>query len=376
MLIKRLASLFLLTWQISAQTAPAAPSGTFDLQLEKLGGPGASITAFVARKSHLYFAVSSPSGFLEFQTTREGLVERTNSIGTEEVSGFDVDEAGNSYVLHGGSRLSEFSSEGAFKRTLSLQSPIVSFALSGGRPIGVSQDGSLHFLDGPGGGFTLSAYPSPWLLFGIEPDRLGVLRPQGPTLHLFKYEDGDASDASTVWPEAITSARKPIAASADPEGRIYLLGEPGNVNADSVIECDDRGTPKFIFDYAVSAGFNPRMIGITDENIYLVDPVGKIAFYRLNREAPSAEVLDASPELLTDTEPLRAAVRKAGYTGRVVIYLDISADGIPEHARIQSPAFLANVTEVMAAIGTWRFRSSIRDGKQAAVPMEFNIDVF
>ena len=101
MLIKRLVWLFLLTWQISAQTVPAAPSGTFDLQLERRGGPGASIRAFVARKSHLYFAVSSPSGSLEFQTTREGFVERTNSIGAEEVSGFDVDEAGSSYVLHG-----------------------------------------------------------------------------------------------------------------------------------------------------------------------------------------------------------------------------------------------------------------------------------
>ena len=376
MSIKRVVWLFFLTWQISAQTVPAAPSGTFDLQLEERGGPGASIIAFVARNSHLYFAVSSPNGFLEFQTTREGSVERTNSIGAEQVSGFDVDAAGNSYVLHGGSRLTEFNSEGEFMRTLNLQSPIVSFAISGGRPIGVRPDGGLRFLEGSGGGLTLAAYPSPWLLFAIEPDRLGILRPEGPTLHLFRFEDGDASDASVVWPGAITSARKPIAAAADHEGRIYLLGERGSVDSRSVIECDDHGTPKLVFDYAGAAGFNPRMIGVAGEHVYLVDPAGKVAFYRLDREATPAKVLDADPELLTDMEPLRAAVRKAGYAGRVVIHADISAEGTPEHLRVQSPAFLANVIEVMEAIGTWRFRSAIRAGKLAAVPMEFDIDVF
>ena len=66
------------------------------------------------------------------------------------------------------------------------------------------------------------------------------------------------------------------------------------------------------------------MIGITGEHVYLVDPAGKVAFYPLNRETTSAEVLDTPPELLTDVEPLRAAIRKAGYTGRVVIHLDIS----------------------------------------------------
>lgn len=376
MSIQRLVWLFFLTGQMSAQTGPTAPSGTFDLQLENRGGAGASIIAFVARNSHLYFAVSSPNGFLEVQTTREGLVERTNSIGAEQVSGFDVDEVGNSYVLHGGSRLTEFNSEGAFRRTLNLQGPIVSLAVSGGRPIGVRPDGSLHFLDGPGGGFTLAEYPSPWLLFAIEPDRLGVLRPQGPTLHLFRFEDGDATDASIVWPGAITSARKPIAAAADHEGRIYLLGEGGRAGSSSVIECDDQGTPKFIFRYAIAAEFNPRMIGIAGEHAYLVDAAGKIAFYSLNRETTPAEVLDAPPQLLTDEEPVRVAARKAGYTGQLMIRLDVGPEGTPGNVRVESPAFLANIPDVMEAIGAWRFRPAIRAGKQATVPMELGVDVY
>jgi hypothetical protein len=364
MSIKNFVWFLSLTWQISAQTVPVAPSGTFDLELEKRAGPGASLTSFVARNSHLYFAVASPNGSLEFQTTQDGFIERTSSIGPEQVSGFDVDEAGNSWVLDGSFHLTEFDSKSELRRTLDLPNPIVSFALSGGRPIGTRPDGVLHFLDGPGGGFTLSAYPPPWLLFAIDPDRLGVLSPQGPTLHLFRFEDGDASDALTVWPDAITSARTPIAAAADHEARIYLLGEPGSAGSSSVIECDDHGTPKFLFNFAIAAGFNPRMIGIAGEHVYLVDPAGRVAFFRLDRETPSAERLDTSPELLTDLEPLRAAVRKAGYSGRVVIHLDVTAQGIPEQARVQSPAFLANVNDVIDAIGTWRFRSAIRAGRR------------
>ncbi len=95
-------------------------------------------------------------------------------------------------------------------------------------------------------------------------------------------------------------------------------------------------------------------------------PVAAAADNRLRLHPPNSR---------HDLEPLRAAVRKAGYTGRVVIHLGISREGTPEHVRVASPAFLANAAEVMSAIGTWRFRPGIRAGKQAAMPMEFNIDV-
>jgi hypothetical protein len=160
------------------------------------------------------------------------------------------------------------------------------------------------------------------------------------------------------------------------EGRIYLLGERATVNSTSVVECDSRGTPEFILEYAIAAGFNPRLIGITGEHVYLVDPSGKVTFYPLTRETTSAEVLDASPELLTDVEPVRAAVRKTGYAGRVVIHVDISAEGVAGHAGVQSPAFLTNVPDVMAAISTLRFRPASRAGKQTAMLMTLTIDVF
>jgi hypothetical protein len=59
-----------------------------------------------------------------------------------------------------------------------------------------------------------------------------------------------------------------------------------------------------------------------------------------------------------------------------MIRLDVGAEGTPEHVRVEIPAFLANVPDVMEAIGTWRFRPAIKAGKQAAVPMELGIDVF
>jgi hypothetical protein len=59
-----------------------------------------------------------------------------------------------------------------------------------------------------------------------------------------------------------------------------------------------------------------------------------------------------------------------------VIQVTVSAEGIPEHPRVQSPAFLANDSVVMESIGAWRFRPAIRAGYQAAAPMELNIAVF
>jgi hypothetical protein len=155
---------------------------------------------------------------------------------------------------------------------------------------------------------------------------------------------------------------------------IYLLGEGASGGSRSVIACDDHGTPKFIFNYAIAPGFNAHMIGVAGEHAYLVDRDGEVAFYSVHGETQSIEVLDAAPELLTGLAALRAAVRKAGYTGRVVTDININVQGSPEDARL-SPAFLANVTEVMNAIRAWRFRPAIRAGKQAAVPMEFNFDV-
>ena len=111
--------------------------------------------------------------------------------------------------------------------------------------------------------------------------------------------------------------------------------------------------------------------------LWMLQLCGWARYSRPGSQSPPQQTIVALtlPNSRHDLEPLRAAVRKAGYTGRVVIHLGISREGTPEHVRVASPAFLANAAEVMSAIGTWRFRPGIRAGKQAAMPMEFNIDV-
>jgi hypothetical protein len=183
--LRRLIWLSVLTWRVTAQTLSATPSGTFDLQLEKHAGPGASIVWFVASDSHLYFVVTSPRGYLEFQTTREGLVERTNSLGAEPVSGFDVDQAGNSWVLHGGgSHLTKFNSEGEPSRTLELQSPIVSFAVSGGRPIGVRPNLRFRLFLRPG--CSSQSNPIDWAFCAHGVQRSTFLRSRARTLQVLQ----------------------------------------------------------------------------------------------------------------------------------------------------------------------------------------------
>src|SRR5438552_3782011 len=106
---KSLLGLFaILTSQIPAHTPPIIPSGTFDIHLQQLAGSGAPIAFFVARNSHLYFVVSTANGSMVFLTTEDGVVQSAGSLGPEPISAFDVDEAGNSYVLYRDSHLAEF----------------------------------------------------------------------------------------------------------------------------------------------------------------------------------------------------------------------------------------------------------------------------
>ncbi len=359
--------------QVSAQTTPVAPLGAFDLGLEERSGPGSEVIFFVARASHLYFAASSPGGYLEFQTSEEGLMESTGSLGSEPVDGFDVDEAGNRFALHGGVRLSEFDREGKFERTLSLASGFVGLSLIGSKPAGITRDGVMRFLEPPDSGIgTLQEYPPPWLLFTVGNDRLGVLRPEAPAIHTFQVEeDGVTNEVSVALASSIVASRKPIAAAADASGTIYLLGSASSPGRVSVIECNEHGEEKFTFDYATPGAFQPRMIAVGSERVYLADPFGKIVFYP--RNAAPTRILDSDPRLLSDLEPVKDATGKAGFREQVVVKLEVGEDGFPKNARIASLAALNGVSEVMEAIQAWRFQPATKSGRPVQVPMEFQI---
>jgi len=91
-----------------AQLPTVRPLGTFDLHLRPRAGSRGSITFFVARNSHLYFVVSGRNSASEIQTDDYGKVQGIGSLGAAPIAGFDVDGHGNSFVLSGGSSLSQF----------------------------------------------------------------------------------------------------------------------------------------------------------------------------------------------------------------------------------------------------------------------------
>jgi hypothetical protein len=292
---------------ILAQPSAVEPLGTFELQLEQRAGRAGSIAFFVARNSHLYFVVSGANGWLAFRTDAEGIVQSTGSLGAEPISAFDSDGDGNSFLLRGNSQLTEFDGAWNIKKELSLQAPIMSFALVEGRPMGVGANSRVAYLDTHEGVFQLEAYPPPWVLFTVGRNRLGVLRPQEPSVFL-----GGDDETSVTFLDADISARKPFAAAAGPDDKLYLLASPDHAGSASVIECDDHTSPNFIFDLALPESFHPRMIGITGGRIYLADPAGKVAFYLLDPEPSAGQAIDSGPALLSDMEPVReAALRKA-----------------------------------------------------------------
>ena len=337
---------------LAAQAAPIEPLGSFDLHLQR----GDSIKFFVARNAQLYFAVSTANGPLVFKTTEDGALQSINSLGAERISGFDMDAAGNPFVLFGDSHLTEFDSEWRVKQTLTLQTPVTSFAIVNGRPMGVGPDSKLGYMDASERRFTLAAYPAPLSLFGAGGDRLGVLRQVSPPLLVF-HLDGLGAD--------IQYAGKAIAATATPEGTIYLLGPEALVT-----ECDDHGKPRLAFELAPAEQFNPRLFAVTDKYVNLVDPGGRVVWYA-RPSAPATRAIDAFPELLSDMEPLRAAVRKTGYTDPIEIKLTVSEKGIPQN--IQLPISLAGVPAVRDAVEEWHFKPAIKSGRPAAAPMSFYI---
>jgi hypothetical protein len=205
-----------------AQPSAVEPLGTFELQLEQRAGRSSSIAFLVARNSHLYFVASGADGSLGFRTDTEGTVQSTGSLGAEPISAFDSDDGGNSFLLLGNSRLTEFDGDWKIKKELSLEAPIVSFALVDGRPMGVGANSRVAYLDTQEGGFNLEAYPPPWVLFSAGRHRLGVLRSNEPLLVLLGEDEGSVTFLGTD-----ISARKPFAAAAGPDDKLYLLAIAG-----------------------------------------------------------------------------------------------------------------------------------------------------
>jgi hypothetical protein len=356
----------------SAQSSTIAPLGVFEIPLERAAGRGATITHFVARGSRLYLVVSNAAGSVLLQADREGMIQSSTPLGSEHVTGFDVDETGSIYALYEGRLLTVHYPWSSPKKSLRLDPPISGFAVVGGKPMGVSADATLHSLDSPKHEFTLAAYSPPWMLFAVGKDRLGVLRPDAGWVHVLQV-DGIWSTHSSLGISA--SAEHPINAAALPDGRIFLLGSTREPTSASIIECDEHAGPVAIFDYALPERLSPRMIGITSDRMYLADANGRVAFYAFVADQMNARVVDSRPELVSDLAPFREACRKAGYQGRVSIQLVIDENGAMQKVRTEDPAGAQLAPDVMDAIHHWHFKSGIKAGKSTAMPMVLDVEI-
>ncbi|HEY3836243.1 MAG TPA: energy transducer TonB [Bryobacteraceae bacterium] len=341
---------------------------TFDLGLDRLAGPGSTIRFAVARGSHLYSAAFSPTTTVLLRTAEDGSLEsKTELEGT--IAGFDADESGQVYVLRTPTLVLTLDPEWRVTEARTLLSPVVSLAAVGGRPMGIGADARLDFLDVSEKRFNLDAYPGPRKLFAAGRDRFGVLRPKAWALFFAKLEDGGET-TDTAIPAAqdlsLTSA------AGSPDGKIYLLGSRAAGTA-SVVECDEHAHPKFIHDHTLPAWFDAQLLAVTPASLYLIDPRGKVEAIPSNPEPGEGRAIDAFPQRSSDLEPFYRAVGKTGHDGDVLIRFRLSEEGVPQQIRIESPAVLEGVPEVMDAIRAWRFEPAVVGGKVAEVPMEMRI---
>jgi hypothetical protein len=341
---------------LSRAAAVVAPSASFDLHLEQRIGSGASVNFFVARESHLYFAVSDSHGALAIEADPQGNVESSIPLGSGKITGFDVDAAGNIYVLSAGSGLTVYDPNGGVQRTFHPQPAAVAFALVGGKAMLADEAEGLHFAGEEHPGFTLSAWPRPWTLFSLGTDRLGIWSPVGKTLVSLPLQDGVAS-------LHFGSAQRAVAATAgDADGNIYLLEAHTIGGQVEVREFDKDLSPSWIAEYQVPNTVRPSMLGVSAEYVYLVDGAGAIEVY--NREVVSHARVRANdnPELLSALTPLTQAAEKTGYRGSIRIKMDVSESGNPTNIRVESPAFLESNAEVISYIQALKFRPQIKGG--------------
>jgi hypothetical protein len=340
-------------WGLLAQPPAAAPVATFGLKLEQQIGSGASVSFFVARESHLYFVSSGSGSTVVIQTDLKGTIENWIPRGTERVAGIDVDDEGNLYVLSENSWLTVFSPNGGIRRTLHLEPRVIAFAVVGGKVMVADENDRLHFLETEQAGFTLSAYPRPWKLFGFGANKLGIWRPQGPTLGVLPTDEGAQDGLST---RGLGPAET---AAGDSQERLYLLSAEKQAGIVEIQEFDDHFRPNRMGRYTLPEGFRAQMMGVTGGKIYLVSAAGKVAVY-----APGVGVLaDSPPALLGNLDLVMEAVRGTGYQGHFEIRMVVGTDGVPQGIEIQTPASLVNHPGVIAAVQALRYRPQIRGGR-------------
>lgn len=194
--------------------------------------------------------------------------------------------------------------------------------------------------------------------FGIGSGKKGILRPEERWLFAGNEEEQNVT--------ILRASDHPVAATAAPDGKIYLLDRSG-----AVFRFDDDLNPEVQIDLALPREFHPRMIAVSQGRIYLADPSGKVLYHSL--DASATTTVDSGPRLLTGEEPVQQAARDAGYTGRIGIELEVTEDGRARNVQVHG--FLANVAGVINAVEALRFRPAIRDGKPAVVHMEVNLNV-
>ena len=89
---------------------------------------------------------------------------------------------------------------------------------------------------------------------------------------------------------------------------------------------------------------------------------------RIGRNGVSAPIVLFAPEPEFSKE-----ARKDKISGRVLIYLQVSPDGLPDHVRVLRGVGYGLDEKAMEAVRSYRFKPAMKDG--APVRVEMNVEV-
>jgi protein TonB len=83
----------------------------------------------------------------------------------------------------------------------------------------------------------------------------------------------------------------------------------------------------------------------------------------------------SAPKLIKDVDPeYTRAATQAGIQGRVVLWLVINAEGLPEQIRVQKSLDPGLDSKAVEAVSQWKFRPSLKDGSPVAVMINVEVN--
>ena len=134
------------------------------------------------------------------------------------------------------------------------------------------------------------------------------------------------------------------------------------------------GPPTVTTTSAPAEATQPATVSASANSAPQTPPAGGSAISNANPGVYKVGGGVTAPTVIFAPEPQYSRkARAAGLEGRVVLWLVVSADGMPQQIKVQRSLGMGLDEEAVKAVQRWRFQPSTKDGKP--VPVMINVEV-